>query len=147
MSRAGRRRYLTHPQFQLRLVGYSLFLTFMIIAIFYASNLYFIWKFIEIGRSMQIPPDHPFFRFLMEQRRTMNSIFAITAVVAFAIIPFLGLLFSHRVAGALYKLESHIDRVAETGELRDVQFRKGDYFPELAESFNRMMAALGKRKE
>ncbi len=147
MAPNSRRRYLIHPRFQLRVVGYTLFLTFVLIAIFYASNLYFIWRFIEIGRSLQIQPDHPFFRFIMEQRRLMNSIFGITAALALVVIPFLGLFFSHKVAGALHKLETHIDRVAETRELKEVQFRKGDYFSELAESFNRMMSALGKDKE
>jgi hypothetical protein len=141
-GQGGRRVYLVNPSFQLKVVGYTLLLLVLTTGIFYMSNLYFIWKFIDIGRSLGFPDSHPFFRFIVEQRRMMNSIFAITAGVTSVAVILGGVFFSHRVAGALHRLESHIDEVTATRELKEVSFRKGDYFSELAESFNRLMAAL-----
>ena len=82
LQQQGRRVFLTNPQFQLKLVGFTLVIALLTVLIFYISNLYFIWRFIEIGRGMGIPDSHPFFRFIVEQKRVMTSIFAMTAAIS-----------------------------------------------------------------
>ena len=141
-GKRGRRNYLVNPGFQFKMVGYTLLLLVVTTGIFYMSNLYFIWKFIEVGRSLGFPENHPFFRFIAEQRRAMNTIFVVTAAIASVTVIFGGVLLSHRVAGALHRLENHFDEVTESRELKDVNFREADFFSELASSFNRMMSAL-----
>ena len=141
-QKRSRRTYLVNPGFQLKMIGYTLLLLEVTTGIFYMSNLYFIWKFIDIGRQLGFPDNHPFFRFIVEQRRMMNTIFAVTAAIASVTVILGGVLLSHRVAGALHRLETHIDEVTESKELKDVNFREGDFFSELAESFNRMVSSL-----
>ena len=48
-----RRVYLVNPSFQLKVVGYTLMLVVLTTGIFYMSNLYFIWKFIDIDPVAQ----------------------------------------------------------------------------------------------
>lgn len=146
MSKAKRTNYLINPQFQLKLIGFVLTLVFLSCGIFYMSNLYFIWKFIEVGKELSLPENHSFFRFIAEQKRVMNSIFLITSLIITVLTVIGGLVLSHRAAGAMYRLETHMDEVGETGKLEEVNFRKNDFFSEIADAFNRMLIALRKKK-
>ena len=49
---------------------------------------------------------------------------------------------SHRAAGAMYRLETHMNEVGDSGELQEVNFRKNDFFSEIADAFNRMLKSL-----
>jgi methyl-accepting chemotaxis protein len=137
-----RKSYLINPAFQWRFVTFMLAIALVTILVFYAANLYFFLNFIGIGRELNLPPDHALFRFIAEQRRTMNIIFVATSFVAGIVIVGGGILLSHRVAGPLHRLRGHLDRVAESGDAKPVIFRKGDFFPELAEACNRCLDRL-----
>ena len=78
-----RRVYLINPKFQLTCMGYVVGMAAMIIAIFYAANIYFFWKFTQMGRALGLPGDHVFFRFIGDQKYTMNFTFLIVALIAF----------------------------------------------------------------
>lgn len=140
----GRRNYLINPGFQLRFVGFTLAIAAAAIAVFYISNHYFIWKFIEIGKSLNLPPDHPFFRFIAEQRAMLNSVFIVTSLVAALAIVIGGLLLSHRIAGPIHRMREHLEDIAANGRVRELNFRQGDYFPEMAESINKALHRLSK---
>lgn len=59
----------------------------------------------------------------------------------------LGIVLTHKVAGPVYALGRFMDQVRD-GSLRSVRgFRRGDEFPELAESFTGMLAALRHRED
>lgn len=137
-----RKSYLINPAFQLRFVSFVLSIAIAAILVFYIANMYFFWNFISIGKELAFPPDHAFFRFIAEQRRTMNLIFAVTSAVVFVFIVGGGILLSHRVAGPLHRLRRHFEKLSESGELKPVNFRKGDFFPEIAEAFNRCVERL-----
>jgi hypothetical protein len=139
----GRRVYLINPSFQLRFIGLMLLVAGFSIGILYASNLFFIWKFVEIGRSLALPPEHPFFRFISEQRQILHSVSLVTAALLGLLIAVSGVFLSHRIAGPIYRMQTHLERVAETRELRVLSFRKGDFFPEMAESINKALRAMG----
>lgn len=55
---------------------------------------------------------------------------------------FIGLVFivcifiSHKIAGPLYKLRKYLQAIKTDNSLGRLFFRKGDYFPELADDFN-----------
>ena len=141
-----RKAYLINPDFQLRFVTFVLSIAIAAILVFYIANLYFFWNFISVGKELNFPPDPAFFRFIAEQRRAMNAIFAATSAVVFLFIVGGGILLSHRVAGPLHRLRGHLDRISETGELKAVSFRKGDFFPELPQAFNRCVDRLRTRQ-
>ena len=50
--------------------------------------------------------------------------------------------FSHKIAGPLYKLNMYLKKIANNERVDRIRFRKGDYFPELAENFNNAMDTL-----
>ena len=132
-----RRKYLMiNPQFQLSFLGYTVGMAAVIIAVFYFSNMYFFWRFAKKGREIGLEPDHIFFKFLKEQNQTMDIIFLVTAVFAFIFLIVYGYYLSHRVAGALRRFENHLYELSETGESKELKFRKNDYFQELPAAFN-----------
>jgi hypothetical protein len=138
-AQAGRRNFLINPKFQLSFLGYTLGVSVATIAIFYLADAYFFWKFRQLGQGLGLPSNHVFFQFLDEQKSAKDVYYAITAGVAFAFLTVCGLLLSHRVAGPLYRLRKHLDMVAEGKTVSDVRFRKGDYFPEVADAYNLQM--------
>lgn len=50
------------------------------------------------------------------------------------------LLFSNRFAGPLQQLRAKLTRWAREGEAEPVQFRPGDFYPDLQEAFNQLQA-------
>ena len=50
--------------------------------------------------------------------------------------------FSHKIAGPLYKLNIYLRKIANNENVDRMRFRKGDYFPELADSFNDAVETL-----
>jgi len=69
----------------------------------------------------------------------MNLIFIFTAVVVVVFIAVFGILLSHRIAGPLYRLHRHMSEIGQGKIQSEVSFRKGDYFQELAGSFNEQL--------
>ncbi len=136
----GRRSYLINPEFQLKVIGYALFFALLIIGVFYCSQLYFFWKLIEVGRTLNFPADHPFFEFLGEQKRLMYSVFGVTALVSLSALVIAGLFLSHKVAGPVHRLKLYLNSIIEDEHFHELSFRKGDYFSDLAETLNRTLA-------
>ena len=54
----------------------------------------------------------------------------------------MSLLVSHRVAGPLYKLKSHFDKIRGGKFEPDLRFRKHDHFKDLADAYNDSMKSL-----
>lgn len=141
-----RKTLLINRKFQLTFLGYMLIMAAVTIAIIYASNTYFFWMFVELGQSMNLPADHAFFQFLTEQRNSMNWVFLVTALIVMGAMIVGGLILSHRVAGPLHRLDRHMKKVARGSETHEVRFRKGDFFQELARSYNEQLRVLIGRK-
>src|ERR1700680_2170697 len=128
--------FLTNPRFQLSFLGYTLGMAFVIIAVFYAANMYFFLKFIAKGKEIGLPPTHIFFKFIKEQQHTMDIIFVITAAFAFVFLFMFGFFLSNRVAGSLYRMQDHLRQMKDADVYKDLKFRKDDYFHEVADAIN-----------
>jgi len=142
----GRKSYLINPAFQLRFVGFTLFIAVLTLAIIYASNLYFVWKLVKIGKEAQFVEGHPFFLYLNEQQKLMDQVYLVTAFGIGLLIVIGGLWLSHRVAGPIHRIDTHIKACLEQRRFQSLQFRKGDFFPELADHVNVLLKELSQRK-
>jgi hypothetical protein len=138
----GRRVFLINPRFQLLFLGFMVGIAALAILIFYGSNLYFLSEFTRNGQALGLPPDHVYFEFLNAQRQLMTQIFSLTSGICIGVMSLGGLLFSHRVAGPLYRLHRHMLDVAAGRTSDPVKFRRGDFFPEVAEAYNEQLKAL-----
>lgn len=50
--------------------------------------------------------------------------------------------FSNRFAGPVYRLRRELKRFADTGEMAEIQFRDGDFWPDLADGINFLSARV-----
>ena len=132
-----RSTFLINPQFQISVIKQMFALTCVVIGIFYAANFYHFWTLEQQGLALDLPATHVFFRFIAEQRQTMNIIFLVTALVTLLAIVGFGLMLSHRVAGPLYRMKQYLlDPASNTPSAAPLKFRDNDHFPELAEALN-----------
>lgn len=123
-------------------MAFQLTLASLVCAIFWGATQYFFYRFTQQGVALGLPADHIFFQFIRSQQIQMNWIFALTATLVAVAISIWGLLMSHRVSGPLYRLKIHLEKMTASGNLSPVKFRDKDYFPELAESFNKFMTRI-----
>ncbi len=47
------------------------------------------------------------------------------------------IIFSHKIAGPIHKLKTHLQSMRSGEVVRDITFRQSDYFSELADEFNK----------
>ena len=140
-----RQIYLINPRFQWRFIGFMATVSLLAISLLFGSNVLFFRSMTQDALAAGLSPDNPFFDFLDEQKSTLSMIYFGMSAVAFVLMVGLGVLYSHRIVGPLHRLNSHMKEIALGGEPAPVNFRRGDQFQELAESFNAMIARLKKR--
>jgi len=140
-----RKLFLINPKFQLAFMAYTGAIALVAIGIFYVANLYFFADFMKTGQAIGLPPDHVFFQFIANQKQIMNQIFAVTAGLVCVVLAIGGMFFSHRIAGPLYRLNLHMREVALGRTTQDVSFREGDFFREVADSYNAQLKTLTAR--
>ncbi len=136
-----RKSLLINPKFQWTLIGYAASIAALILITVYALLSFAFHQFFEIGLQAGLPADHVYFQFIQMQETTFfRVIIAISIIVALILIVG-GLAISHKIAGPVYRMQKEFLKMAEKEpvELTQIQFRKGDYFPELAAAFNRLV--------
>lgn len=134
-----RKRLFINPYFQSRFLAYTMGIGVGLIAIFYAANSYFFWKFIRQGKDLGLPQDHIFFRFISEQQFAMNLIFLATSLVALTLIAMYGLYLSNRIAGPIYRVQTHLKSWLAGEKPGAIRFRKHDYFIELGDTIDAVL--------
>lgn len=140
MSRAkNRKSYLIKPEFQWKLVGYSLLLSSFIIGVLYFANYFFIRSLENLGLDVGLTQDHPFFMFLYEQSRLLDMIFLGIVVAVTLITVVSGLWLSNKIAGPIYRIETSLGEWLEKGKTQKISFRKGDFFEELMVVCNKLI--------
>jgi sensor histidine kinase YesM len=139
-----RTKYIINPKFQYFMLGFAFLQSCLTIGALYAVNVHFFSRFKTMGLEAGIPESHIYFQFLNEQQAYYDKIvlvlFAVLSIFIIATVTVI----SHRIAGPLYRLTKHMQEISDGQELGDVKFRAKDFFPELADTFNRMALKLKK---
>ena len=133
-----RRHYLIKKRMQLGLTFRFLFLT-ILFSLFIGFEVYItIWPIV----SGVIPKDlmglvkyQIFFRLLL------FAFPVIFVIVASSIV------FSHRIAGPVYRFEQTLDKLIKGEDAEYIQLRKGDELKGLAGRLNELIHTLGKSKD
>ena len=139
-----KRSLLINPRFQWTLIGYAAFVAVLILMAVYGLFSLGFHEFKEIGVKADFSPDHVYFQFLSLQEATFLRVLGGIAVLVAAILILGGLIISHKIAGPIYRMQKEMNSM-ESGKppaLKKITFRKGDYFPELAQSFNQLVDKL-----
>ncbi len=134
-----RKVLLINKPFQYSIIGWFIFFSMFNVVI----SFFGIWLFFEQmsaeALSIGLPPDHVFFRFVVEQKTNLYKIFILASAFSTALIFVGGLYISNKVAGPIYRLTQFMlhKKIDDAGP---INFRKGDYFPELKEAFNKFIS-------
>lgn len=127
-----RKLYLINPSFQIKF-SIMISLLLFISSLVYPIAIYDITSSAidKIGETAQLSQE------LLSNRKDLLIILAIWQVGFLAIIFIVSIFFSHRIAGPLFRLRAFFKTI-QKGRGREVlQFRKGDYFPEIAKEVNK----------
>jgi hypothetical protein len=132
---------LINPKFQWTLIGYAAFVATLILLAVYGLFSFGFHEFVQIGTQAGLPADHVYFQFIQMQETTFLRVIAAIAVLIGIILIVGGLMISHKIAGPIYRMQKEFNQMRDANpvELHPIQFRKGDFFPELAESFNSLV--------
>ena len=134
-----RRNFLINPNFQLKISGWFLLLAIINILIFYGCVYSFFDIFYQKGLEIGLPKNHVFFMFIEDQINQMNIIFIISSLITLTFLLISGILISHRIAGPMFRFTRHLTELSGHGNFSKVNFRKGDYFCEVADAFNKVV--------
>ena len=132
------KNYFINPRFQLKYVfwmvstGAALALSYSLLFYNFASDSYqLIVELSKVSKETQVAMHNQLARVILIQ--------GIITFIFLCCIAAIGVLFSHRAAGPLYKLKTAFERVKKgEGQLR-IYFRKYDEFQEVALEFNKML--------
>ncbi|MFH0839535.1 MAG: hypothetical protein V1883_00775 [Candidatus Omnitrophota bacterium] len=130
-----RRRYLVNKKMQLQFT-ILLIMQAVIPTAILGSSIYVMHRIYQsslqqlIGVSVNL------------NTQTQNMLYAyivslcLFLIISVTLLMFLGIRFTHHVAGPLYKLEMNIDKLAKGEKIEPIYFRKGDMVDNIADKFN-----------
>jgi hypothetical protein len=135
------RSFLINPKFQWTLIGYAAAGATLILLSIYGLISYGFHRFVEVGTVLGLPSDNVYFEFIRMQEVSFNQVILAIALAIGLVLIIGGLIISHKIAGPIHRMKKEFRKMQESEPpaLREIQFRKGDFFPELAESFNELV--------
>jgi hypothetical protein len=143
------KKFLINSDFQIQFIASFLLISIVSMSIIYLANDYFFHSYMQKGQALNLPPDHPFFLMIHEQKQFMTKVFIAVAASISGIACLWGLFYSHKIAGPLYRLQRYfIDAAMENSQLKNkIYFREDDFFQEVPESINRYIDSVNANKE
>lgn len=143
-----KRSILINPKFQWTLIGYAAFIATLIFLSVYGLFSFGFHEFVQIGHQAGLPDDHVYFQFIKMQETTFLRVILAIAFFVGTILTVGGLIVSHKIAGPLYRLQKELLGMAAKPEpsLHKINFRDGDFFPEVPQAFNELVEKVTKKK-
>ncbi len=141
-----RKIILINPKFQWLFIAYTALISVVILSAFYGVFIFSFYKLNEMGIRSHLPPDHIYFEILRIHKVYLTRVLAGLFVFTSAILVFSGMIFSHRIAGPIYRMQTDLlNMVADqSGKIKMIHFRKKDFFKELAAAFNQFAESKNK---
>lgn len=143
-----KRSILINPKFQWTLIGYAAFIATLIFLSVYGLFSFGFHEFVQIGHQAGLPDDHVYFQFIKMQETTFLRVILAIAFFVGTILTVGGLVVSHKIAGPLYRLQKELLTMANKPNptLHKINFRDGDFFPEVPQAFNELVEKVAPKK-
>ncbi len=143
-----KRSILINPKFQWTLIGYAAFIATLIFLSVYGLFSFGFHEFVQIGHQAGLPDDHVYFQFIKMQETTFLRVILAIAFFVGTILTVGGLVVSHKIAGPLYRLQKELLNMAGKPDptLHKINFRDGDFFPEVPMAFNELVEKVTAKK-
>ncbi len=145
----GEKKFLININFQMQFMLSLILISIISMSIIYLANEYFFQTYMHKGQVLNLPPDHPFFLMIQEQKSFMTRVYFIVAGSISGIACVWGLFYSHKIAGPLYRLNRYFEEAAASGKPleKKVYFREDDFFQEVPESINKYIDGIHEQKK
>jgi hypothetical protein len=132
------KKFLINTPFQIQFMSSLIIVSLVSMGIIYIANDYFFHSYIARGQSLNLPPDHPFFLMIREQKQFMTKVFIMVSSAISLLAATWGLFYSHKIAGPLYRLHNYFTEAATKASPLDkkIYFREDDFFQEIPTSIN-----------
>ncbi len=138
-----RKRYLINPGLQLTVIGFNLILALGLILIFYVATSYLFSKFTGMDTAAVI--NDPIIAEMIDlERSRLNMILGLSSIAILFVMVLGGMILSNRIAGPIYRIRRHMLDLLDGKQVPDLKFRKNDFFPELADTYNDLLKKLKK---
>ena len=134
-----RLKILIYPKFQLKLILTSIVLNFIAFFILYLNVEYFFDSLLNAGEMAGAISGDPFFNFVQSQKDKLTKLIFLSLILSTIITSIIFLWISQKIAGPLVRLQGYLKYTIETGDIKKLTFRKGDYFLEIAELVNKLL--------
>lgn len=143
------KKFLINTDFQIQFIASLLLISIVSMSIIYLANDYFFHSYMQKGQALNLPPDHPFFLMIHEQKKFMTKVFIAVAMSISSVAILWGLFYSHKIAGPLYRLQRYFtDAATESTQLRNkIYFRDDDFFQEVPASINLYIDSVKDEKQ
>lgn len=138
-----KRSYWIDPKVQWSIIQKAVLLNIILVVFLYIADRIFYYRMEQMGKDLGFAPEHVYFLFLYSQQKYKAIAFFITAGVISIISIFLGVRFSHRLAGPIFRLKKELQRLNAGEKIDPIHLRDSDYFKELAEELNKLTEKLG----
>ena len=140
--RLTRKNYFVNPRLQLQLILGANVLALISALLIATLNFYVQSHLQSYGSTLNLPPGNPVTDLVAQREAQFDRLCLVIGILQFVLFNATAIFLSHRIAGPLYRLQRHLEEVAEGKEPKDVKFRKGDYYQQLAEACNKLMARM-----
>ena len=138
-----RRTYLINHKFQLKFSFY-LAIIILVSSAIYPLMIYELYSDVSTSLSHQFPHAANDFD---NKKVTLFYVLIGGQITYAALIFIVGIFFSHKIAGPLYKLQIFLKDIREGKSRGKLMFRDGDHFPEVADDFNKTMDVINNRSQ
>lgn len=141
-----RKSYWIDPKVQWAIIQKTLLMNVALVAILYCADKFFFYRMEMMGKDLGFTPDHVYFLFLKEQQKVKFWAFLWTSGIISVLATLIGMRFSHRLAGPIFRLKKEIHRLNNGERIEEINLRDADYFTELADELNSLTLKFGVRK-
>jgi hypothetical protein len=143
------KKFLINSSFQIQFMASLIIVSLVSMSIIYIANDYFFHSYIARGQALNLPPDHPFFLMIHEQKKFMTQVFIMVSIAISSVAAIWGLFYSHKIAGPLYRLHLYFSDAAVSARPLDrkIYFREDDFFQEIPDSINNYIDSVDLKNE
>jgi hypothetical protein len=140
--RTARKTYFVNPRLQLQLVLGANALALISAALIAVLMFQMQSQLQNFASLASLSAAGPVVAELARNEAAITRVCLIVGAIQLVLFNAAAILLSQRIAGPLYRLERHLQKVGEGAAPDDVRFRKGDLFQSLAEACNAVMARV-----
>ncbi len=136
------KNYLLYPSFQLVLVSLNVSIMIICLLVIRYKISEVFEKLRVMGEEAHLTPTNPYFSFVEKSNELMTSNLIWSIVFSIIFTTCASILLSHKVVGPMYRIKMFFSQLAQEDNGREINFRKGDYFPEIPPVINAALKKL-----